>query len=309
MRRPGFTLIELLVVIAIIAVLIALLLPAVQKVREAASRSQCTNNLKQLGLTLQGYHDASESFPLESNSLSDKISFYTRILPYLEQENLYKVMMAQIAAGGPGITPYTNAANQAIAISSLLCPSRRTMATGAKTDYCGAYTFGISAPALNGITASTGVVDSTNYKTVLDGRGPVTLVVISSGAGTSNTLLLSHKSMRPANYSGGVNNQDRGWAWPVGIITGLTPPFDHMRWADQFAGGSSGGKGYTQDDNTVDENHMGGPHPGGSPVLFVDGSVRNYAYGFIDSSSGMNNEVAVWQALWAFNRSEVVGTP
>ena len=131
----GFTLIELLVVIAIIGVLVALLLPAIQKAREAAARSQCTNNLKQMGIALHAYHDANKNFPSSgelgnsinpTNGSSQKTTFaihstFTLLLPYLEHTDVYEKIDLTV--------PYLDATNTAsnaafkAAIPTYLCPT------------------------------------------------------------------------------------------------------------------------------------------------------------------------------------------
>jgi prepilin-type N-terminal cleavage/methylation domain-containing protein/prepilin-type processing-associated H-X9-DG protein len=143
-RRRGFTLIELLVVIAIIAILIALLLPAVQQAREAARRSQCRNNLKQIGLAMHNYHDVANMFPpgmiftgghtgsgLQEFNLNH--TAWTLILPYLDQAPLYNLWQPEIASGWfqrnglePLGDPTVNLPVTSTILPALLCPSERS---------------------------------------------------------------------------------------------------------------------------------------------------------------------------------------
>src|SRR3954451_2672849 len=123
-KRRGFTLIELLVVIAIIGVLIALLLPAVQAAREAARRSQCTNNLKQIGIALHNYHDGTGSLPWGHGPFGwNDWSASVMLLPFIEQKQIYDAINfnANISGANPGANE--NRTIQLMRLNVLLCPS------------------------------------------------------------------------------------------------------------------------------------------------------------------------------------------
>jgi len=129
-RRTGFTLVELLVVIAIIGILVALLLPAIQAAREAARRTECNNNFKQIALGLHNYHDALGAFPYATNcninggqpgvTTNRRISWFHMILPYIEQSSYYEQILPRMLNEFPGGWP---TADRNVVIEAFMCPS------------------------------------------------------------------------------------------------------------------------------------------------------------------------------------------
>ncbi len=202
-RSRGFTLIELLVVIAIIAILIALLLPAVQQAREAARRSQCKNNLKQLGLALHNYHDVYGIFPYRmggtnfngtdgSNSNWGRGSGFIGLLPYLDQTPLYNMIAGPLTIGtttypafGPG--PWnTNYTPWRTVIPALLCPSE---VRHYRDDTLTTPSLGNTSYAFSGGDGSN--VTATNPRGPFGVNSSVGLRDITDGS--SNTILMAER--------------------------------------------------------------------------------------------------------------------
>jgi prepilin-type N-terminal cleavage/methylation domain-containing protein len=307
LRRAAFTLIELLVVIAIIAILIGLLVPAVQQVRESANRTQCQNNLKQIGLALHSYHDTYKRFPkgLVWNSGnyydSPRTGWNYSIFPYLEQGNLFRRLPP--SAARQQWYPWWSAEATApdgptrVSIPIWLCPSD----DGALFD-----------------TQSWGVFSLGNYHVFFGGMnlGEARVVPINQRAafgvnfgariaefrdGTSNTMILG-EYLR----SRGAGNDQRGLVWGDQpgyghLYTQLSPNSSspdllYVGWCDNQPGANmpciNGDYG---PNNTVAARSQ---HLGGVNVTLGDGSVR-----FVTNSVDL---LSVWRPLATIAGGEVI---
>jgi prepilin-type N-terminal cleavage/methylation domain-containing protein/prepilin-type processing-associated H-X9-DG protein len=265
-RRHGFTLIELLVVIAIIAILIGLLVPAVQKVREAAARTQCANNLKQIGLACHAYHDAYHVLPpgyaatTGYPSTSPGWGWAAYLLPYLEQQNLYRQINFALPVESQAVIQNS--------VSVYLCPSDsppsspfavsdatfKSLCTAAPSSYaatCGSDASEVDDPTGNGIFYRN---SRTRFTDITDG--------------TSNTTMIGDRAWVDSNGiwagapQGAVTRPGPTNPWPSATGPAQALVLVHNNWVNIK----------TDADGGLDD--FSSRHLGGVNLVFADGSVR-----------------------------------
>ena len=300
-RKRGFTLIELLVVIAIIAILIALLLPAVQQAREAARRTQCKNNMKQLVLALHNYHDTHLLFPpgyiFAPPNYSTRSAF-TLMLPYIEQKNLYESIASEVPMfNGPTGYDATllarNVAAAATVLPAFLCPSSIGNQTDAYQYPAGAFGNPFACTWIGGRTdygGTTGVRGAfgnlayngnqgTDREGALRmaGAGGSTSSMRDITDGTSNTFVFGERTggiklywkTQPAALpaaQAALLGATNGGGWADALA------FEHWLQGSLYDGSGSGGPSAMS--TNIRGNGFHSFHTGGCQFALGDGSVR-----------------------------------
>ncbi|HCO24398.1 MAG: prepilin-type cleavage/methylation domain-containing protein [Gimesia sp.] len=296
-KNHGFTLIELLVVIAIIAILIALLLPAVQQAREAARRSQCQNNLKQLGLALHNYHDTYSTFPIGS-SYQYASSWLVAILPYLEENALYNKWTFVGARGGQTSQAPTTTVDafKNIVISGFQCPSS-TLESLSRDSVSPRFSTS-SYVGISGAPTAAAPISTTVGARCIQGLYGV---VCSNGAmppnsairsrdftdGLSNTIIVGEQSDFVTDSSGAKVDIRNSWRWGFAMGAGAAGYPGTSNWTTTIANDSHNVTTLRYKVNfKTKTNDAGGSleygtnngvqsiHSGGAFVLLGDGGVK-----------------------------------